>query len=113
MSCSQLLSREDDGLAVALEVATNGPLPFNLYCWLAFNLARTLREMVPLPGSFMVVGFSWLFAMTWSLATMLTSPVQSVLGGQRTLAVNVNLYTPSSGVTNSPLEASIQPTVLS
>ena len=31
MSSSQLFSSEDDGLAVTLEVATNGPLPFNLH----------------------------------------------------------------------------------
>ena len=39
MSSSQLFSSEDDGLAVTLEVATNGPLPFNLHVLAGFQFS--------------------------------------------------------------------------
>ena len=42
-SWSQLLSGEDDGLAVALEVATDGPLPFNLHVLAGFQFGEDIE----------------------------------------------------------------------
>ena len=43
MSWSQLLSREDDGLAVALEVATDRPLPLNLHVLAGFQFGEDVE----------------------------------------------------------------------
>ena len=43
VSWSQLFSSEDDGLAVTLEVATNGPLPFNLDVLAGFQFSQDIE----------------------------------------------------------------------
>ena len=43
MSWSQLISREDDGLAVAFEVATDGTLPFNLDMLAGFQFGEDVK----------------------------------------------------------------------
>ena len=43
MSSSQLFSSEDDGLAVTLEVATNGPLPFNFHVLAGFQFSEDIE----------------------------------------------------------------------